>query len=143
MSNCKLCNYLDRAKLETKLLTKSISNAEAGRIVGCSATSISRHMENHVAKYMEQVQERVVKPKTVPAPITGVLDAYFLLENAIKFCDDLSVRAKAANDFNMALMAMAEMRRTIETMSKLFEIHKKQEQDLVSNKVELVITVIR
>jgi hypothetical protein len=100
-------------------------------------------MENHVAKYMEQVQERVVKPKTVPAPITGVLDAYFLLENAIKFCDDLSVRAKAANDFNMALMAMAEMRRTIETMSKLFEIHKKQEQDLVSNKVELVITVIR
>lgn len=137
MGKCKLCNHIDRAFIETKLLTKAISYAEAGRIVGCADVSIKRHMMNHVSKAMEQVQPAIV------APITGVLDAYDLLEQSVNFCNKLSDEALKSGDLAISLSAMSEMRKTLETMSKLFEIHKKQETDLVKGKVELIVKVIR
>ena len=92
-------------------------------------------MTNHVEAPAEIVE-------SYSKPITSVVDAYAMLTKAVNFCDEIIENAKKENNINVILMAMAELRRTIETMGKLFEIQKTREKELASNKVELTIKVI-
>ena len=56
---CLVCAHPDRAELDRALVNGSIKPAEVARRVGCSPSSVSRHVKNHIVK---AIQTSLQKP---------------------------------------------------------------------------------
>lgn len=51
---CSVCSHPDRAELDKGLVNGSLKAAEVARRVGCSRTSVTRHVKNHLIKNVQE-----------------------------------------------------------------------------------------
>ncbi len=131
MSNqCKVCSNPKRVEIDRDILSGRISNAEASRIVGCSETSVRRHIKNHISKAVQDLK--------IEEPKSGVLDAFGILENTINDCKEIMKAAKEKKDFHLQLKAMSQMIDNLTLAAKVFELNKTKDDNKIT--VEVVFS---
>lgn len=57
-SQCIMCYAENRLEIERKLAARQLTTREAGKLLGCDKSSISRHMKRHVAPTVIDAKKR-------------------------------------------------------------------------------------
>ncbi|MGP8010998.1 MAG: hypothetical protein ACLPI9_00745 [Halobacteriota archaeon] len=112
MTQCKFCQHRDKLVLERKVIAGVITGREAAKRIGCSPSSITRHVRNHIAQVVRQ-------------DVNGDLDTRLALnvtaQLAANHKDVRTIIAQALKDGNnkLALKALETELKTLELSAKL------------------------
>lgn len=135
---CIFCKYKKRNELESKLLLGEISMSEAGRIIGASYQSVSRHMKNHVPKETTELSNSI-KANIEETSIGSIINAEKTLSDIIKKANQVLKEAEEVKNYDLMLKAMDQTRKSLETAGKLFaEIIKPREDNSIKIEIEFI-----
>lgn len=135
---CIFCKYKKRNELESKLLLGEITLSEAGRIIGASYQSVSRHMKNHVRKETKELSESM-RPNIEETGAGAMINAAQTLNNIMVKTNKILIEAEKSKDYDLMLKAMEQTRKSLETAGKLFsEILKPKEDNTIKIEVEFL-----
>jgi hypothetical protein len=117
-SPCIFCESPRRSELEQKIAAKIISQTEAGKILGCHHASISRHVNNHLRR---GVNEAVILPPVegVTRDISRGLNVAKQLERSHDDCIYLFKEALRRGNIRDALRALEVEIKQLQLSAKL------------------------
>jgi hypothetical protein len=96
---CKVCLHPKRSEIEQQIAARSLTTVEAGKIVGCHNSTISRHMHGCVApNVLERVQAEAKERQSL-----NVLDQ---LRQSRQVTLQILDRALSKGDYRLALKTL-------------------------------------
>jgi hypothetical protein len=125
MALCSICHHPELEKIEAAL-SAGTAQARVAKDHGTTQSAISRHVKHMMARQAAQAAASA-PPANPDAPSQPVAryDAYERLVTLTKTSEDILKRAQEKNDDARALWAMAEVRKNLETMLKVYETQER------------------